>query len=440
MNIKRMSICLLALCLLTGCSKKEESSVTDETTSEITSAATKETTVYTTQVTTAVTTEVTTIETTAETTAVSTEPPRDVILKGTETLEVYRNIKLKDFIKDSNVTLKNGDSAIKTNKTGKNEVIVSYTYKGNSYEQKLTYTVRDTTAPLLINGGYNTIVKRGTTFDLDKHVGYGDNYDKKPTLTYTGKVNTGTCGKYPLTATVTDSSGNKMSWQLTVTVAEEIPTTPDNNKRLQFNEFVKNYSGDGRLLGIDVSKWQGEIDFKAVKNAGCSFVIMRIGHYRDKLYIDEYYKANIANAKAAGLKVGVYFYSTANSAEQVRYHAQWIAKQLGGQKLDFPVAFDWESFTNYQKYGMSIYDLNRLYDVFADEMSRQGYPSMLYSSKTYLDNFWEKQTKRPVWLAHYTMATDYSGEYALWQMSCRGRIAGINGDVDLDILYPDKLF
>ena len=189
--------------------------------------------------------------------------------------------------------------------------------------------------------------------------------------------------------------------------------------------------------GIDVSKWQGKINFEAVRDAGCQFVIMRIGHGRNGMEMDEYYRSNMAGAKSAGLDVGVYFYSTANTEKAVRQEARWIAENLKGEKLDFPVVFDWESFSNFQKYGMSIHDLNMLFEAFADELQKQGYSAMLYGSKNYLQNFWYPQKKYPVWLAHYTDQTDYLGDYAIWQMSCRGRIPGIAGDVDLDIQYMD---
>ena len=119
----------------------------------------------------------------------------------------------------------------------------------------------------------------------------------------------------------------------------------------------------------------------------------------------------------------------------VRGSADWIIDTLGGANLDFPVAFDWEDFGNFQDYGMSFYELNRLYDAFADELSQAGYGCMLYGSKNYLENMWEKTDIRPVWLAHYTEKTDYKGPYILWQASSTGRISGIGGDVDMDILY-----
>ena len=190
------------------------------------------------------------------------------------------------------------------------------------------------------------------------------------------------------------------------------------------------------MYGIDVSAWQDDIDFKAVKKAGCEFVIIRIGYTSEKgVTIDKKFSRNLQGARAAGLKTGIYLYSTDNTEEQVRNSAKWIKETLKGANLDLPVAFDWEDFSNFQDYGISLYEINRLYDVFADELSQDGYGCMLYSSKNYIENVWKETDIRPVWLAHYTEKTDYKGPYMLWQASCTGKISGISGDVDMDILY-----
>ena len=84
--------------------------------------------------------------------------------------------------------------------------------------------------------------------------------------------------------------------------------------------------GENCRYGIDVSKWQGDIDFNAVRNAGCSFVLMRIGSGADSISKDQYYDNNIQNATIAGLDVGVYFYSTANNEYDARFQADWIAE------------------------------------------------------------------------------------------------------------------
>ena len=190
-------------------------------------------------------------------------------------------------------------------------------------------------------------------------------------------------------------------------------------------------------FGIDVSAWQADIDFNAVRDAGCSFVMIRIGYYYSKITLDDYFRQNLKNAVNAGLDVGIYFYTTDRTEEGVREHVRWITEQLEGQKLTLPIAFDWEEFSHFQKYGMSIRDLNDVYAAFADEVTKQGNKPMLYSSKNFLNIIWSEKSKRlsPVWLAHYVKETNYEGDYAIWQGSAYGRSPGINGDVDMDIQY-----
>ncbi len=430
MNYKRIIPYIVSFALLSGCSgevgtasipKSDEypTKARDEATEPVTEQASEESATADAQV--------------------SSDPPSDVLITTADKVEVYDNITLASLIKSSNVTLENGDEIVDTSELGERKITVRYTYGGMLYEQELSYTVADTTAPLLLNSGSGAMIEKGKTFRLTDFVGYADNYDRKPTLTYEGEVDTNTIGSYPIKATVTDSSGNSTSWDLKIMVLNELIVPPDNNKRVPFSSFMEKYSGSDMEYGIDVSKWQGNIDFEAVKNAGCSFVIMRIGHYYDEHEMDKYYLDNMAKARAAGLKVGVYLYTTANTEEKIKANAKWIADKLDGQTLDFPIVFDWESFSNFQQYEMSIRDLNDYFELFADEMESYGYSAMLYSSKNFLNNFWYDHSKEhPIWLAHYCDETDYTGEYSMWQASCYGKIDGIAGDVDMNILYTKK--
>lgn len=428
MRKKYMIIYSVVLCLLTGCRERVGQMSYSSEDDALAAMATAQ-----------IETTVTTTETTTAAPPVKHEPHEDAVLTVDEAIEVYEELTLSELLAETNVMLDNGDEAVDTSKAGSFDTSVSYTYNGEQYEHDISYTVSDTTAPVLLNLGWNPYVKRGETFSLSDYVGFVDNYDRNPTLTYSGYVDTSVCGTYPLSAAVTDSSGNTVSWELNINVVDTIPVPEDNNPRLSFDSFKQQYAGDNVRFGIDVSTWQGNIDFEAVKNAGCSFVIMRIGHYYDKITMDDYFISNMAKAKAAGLDVGVYIYTTANTEDEVRENARWIIEQLGGQKLDFPIVFDWENFTNFQKYEMSIHDLNSYFEIFADEVEKSGYSAMLYSSKNFLNNFWyDHSDEYPVWLAHYTGQTDYKGEYSMWQMSCYGRIDGIAGDVDLNILYTDR--
>ena len=110
---------------------------------------------------------------------------------------------------------------------------------------------------------------------------------------------------------------------------------------------------------------------------------------------------------------------------------------LNGKQIDLPVAFDWESWWNFQKYKMSIVDINNLFYEFADIMAQNGYKTILYASKYYLEIIWDP-AGYDVWLAHYGKQTSYEGDYSIWQTGSIGRIDGCSEDVDTDILFKSK--
>ena len=424
--------------LLTGCAGRPADSTAPESGTEAVTAA-PGTTVSTAAVTTAATTASSTSA--AVTTTKKIDPPDDLKMICPDTVEAGAEITLDSFITDRNVALKDGSALLGTSALGWCEAEIPYLYHGAEFTQTLQYRVIDTTAPHIINPGLNACHKVGTPFDLNDHIGFADNFDRNPVLTYEGEIDTETVGAYPLSVTVTDCAGNSVTWDITVSVAEEVPKSADTNPRVNYGDFISRYDDGNVRFGIDVSAWQGDIDFQAVRDAGCSFAIIRAGYYYSSVEPDEFFRQNLKHAADAGLDVGVYFYTTDRSEEDVREHVRWIAEQLDGQKPGLPIAFDWEEFSHFQKYGMSIRDLNDVYAAFADEVRRQGFQPMLYSSKIFLDTIWSARSKSaaPVWLAHYVDETTYTGEFAFWQASAYGRIPGIDGDVDMDILYPDRL-
>lgn len=440
MKLKLLLITAAALCLLLGCEDTNTSQSPAQDSRSDTSATTTAA---------ADDSSVSQAETCAETTSAAEttttqkpQPPREFIFKGMDTVEVYSQLTADEFVTEKNVQLKNGSAKMPTSKTGTFEVDIPYIYDGNVFSQKLSYTVVDTTAPTVFYGGYGCYHTLGKKFDLNDYVSFADNYDREPTLTYSGKVDIDKQGAYPITATVSDHSGNSVSWDITVNVGKNPPSGSDGKPTIQFSDFIKRDYGSNVRFGIDVSFWQGDIDFKAVKNAGCEFVMIRIGSYFDSVSLDKCFKANLDNALAAGLDVGVYFYTTDTTPQGAREHARWIAKQLDGKKLAMPVAFDWEEFDNFQQYKMNIHDLNEVYAAFADEIKKCGYTAMLYSSPVFLNKLWSEQNQaaNPVWLAHYVDKTDFEGNYGIWQIRDYGRIPGISGIVDLNVQYMDKKF
>ena len=347
-----------------------------------------------------------------------------------------------DYVKESTGDVAPAEASLSTDSLGAKTI--TYTVSKPilnglftpAKEYSMGYTVIDSEPPLQLWSGDGAVVERGTKFDIKNVIAYGDNADPAPEVKYDGEVDMSKSGEYPLHVTVTDASGNSTDWDFTLEVADTLPSYEDDSPRTKFEDFVKTYQSDGRSFGIDVSAWQDDVDYEAVKKAGCEFVIIRIGWSEEgKVTLDNWFDNNFKKAKEAGLKVGIYLYSYDNNDDNVRASAAWIVDKLGGEKLDFPVAFDWEDFGCFQTYNMSFADLNRLYDVFADELSKSGYDCMLYGSKLRLEKVWDDTDTRPVWLAHYTDKTDYNGPYMMWQASSTGNIGGISGDVDMDILY-----
>lgn len=379
-------------------------------------------------------TQITTTVTTARSIkAADNNPPDTAYFTTIDNIEVYSDITIADLILDTNTKIIYLETPVDTSETGEKQVEILFEYEDGTYRKNIPYIVVDTTEPLVLNSGWNPYVKINEPFDINSVVGFADNYDRNPSVTYSGIVDNETVGAYPITVTVTDSSDNSTSWDMTVFVMNEIPAPEDNNPRMEFSEFMKYYNYENVSYGIDVSAWQTDVDYEAVKAEGVEFVLIRMGYCYSDIYMDDYYFQNIENADNAGLDIGVYFYTTANTEEKAREQARWIIKQLDGRQLDYPVAFDWEEWGSFQKYGMNIHDLNEIFYAFCDELEKAGYSGMLYSSKNFLDNFWENKINRPVWLAHYVDETNYTGAFAIWQASAYGRISGIDGDVDMNI-------
>lgn len=306
-----------------------------------------------------------------------------------------------------------------------------------------TVPEEDTTAPIWLEAPDSLNIEADSEFEVGDYLSYIDDLDNMVDMTVDGEVDTSVTGSYPITVTLTDDAGNKTTKVINVTVYEPVEPTGETDPGpepepvyYEFDDFMADYADEGAMYGIDISKYQGDVDFAKVKAAGCDFVILRaMVYYKGELIIDEKFAQNLQNAKAAGLKVGVYIYTFANTEELVREQTDALCELLNGEQLDFPVVFDWEKFSKFQQYNLSMAGLRDLYQVFKDELSKYGYDGMLYSSKYYLETIWKPSSDETVWLAHYTDKTSYEGDYIMWQTNCYGTIDGIDGPVDLDLYY-----
>lgn len=190
------------------------------------------------------------------------------------------------------------------------------------------------------------------------------------------------------------------------------------------------------MRGIDVSKWQGNIDFNAVKKAGIEFVIIRAGYGREIRQKDPYFERNYAGAKAAGLHVGAYWYSYADSPEDAKKEAAVCLEVIKGKQFDFPIYFDIEEKKQLEK-GAAY--CSSLVTVFCTELEKAGYFAGFYISRYYLQTCIEPKTAErfAVWVAEYGPKLNYGGQYGVWQHSSEGRVVGVIGNVDLDTAVVD---
>ena len=361
-------------------------------------------------------------------------------LKDDLTVNVYSDVKVKDFIKDIDGKVVDNNK-IKTTDLGKVEVEFIYL---NSDDRKrkgvFEVEVKDLEEPLIwLSNSYS--VRVGDDVNLEDEILCADNYDSNPSCKITGDYDLNTAGNYSLVYEAEDSSGNKESVDFNLNVYEPRSITSGGSSSevtyTDFNDILEEHKNDDTLVGIDVSKWQGAIDFSKVKEAGAEFVIIRVGSQNGvggEYVLDPYFKRNIGKALDNDLKVGIYFYSYADSKKEARKQAEWVIKQIKDYDITLPIAFDFESFSSFNNMNLSLYQLNEVAESYFSTLEDKGYDTMLYGSKNYLNAIWKYNTNK-VWLAHYTDQTDYDKDYMMWQLCQDGVIDGINGYVDIDILY-----
>ncbi len=201
-------------------------------------------------------------------------------------------------------------------------------------------------------------------------------------------------------------------------------------------------------IGIDVSQWQGNVNWATVASSGVKFAIIRCGYTGmadGRRYTDPMFDKNIKMAHAAGIKVGVYYFSQAISVSEAEAEASYAANLIrkAGVKPDLPVFMDVEIVSATARSRMINARLSKAKETdicssFCGYLERQGFRSGVYSSKSYLQTRMDIGTLSKqyiVWLAHYTNKTDFDGQYTFWQHSSRGSVNGIKGRVDCDIWY-----
>ena len=205
------------------------------------------------------------------------------------------------------------------------------------------------------------------------------------------------------------------------------------------------FGSDGSLslgsgtLGIDVSKWNGTINWTAVKNSGVSFAIIRCGYRGSStgaLVQDPKFAANIKGAQAAGIKVGVYFFTQAVNEVEAVEEASMALNLVNGYGLSMPIYIDTEG-SGGRADGISAATRTAVCKAFCATVQNGGKTAGVYASKSWFESKLSAGSLSgyKIWLAQYATKPTYGGRYDMWQYTSKGSVGGINGNVDLNILY-----
>ena len=368
-------------------------------------------------------------------------PAVHIEIESNKIFEYAEEVYVNDLFDDDSLQITSKNDLLDTYTLGEHTIKIEFIKEETRAYDDITYYVVDTTEPLvLINSSYT--YNKGAKDNLVERIFCADNYDKRPNCYIEGDYDFNKIGTYDLKHIAIDSSNNKVenNFKLKIVKPTSSSSSSSSKPKYKIEDLIKEHKNENTMIGIDVSAWQDEVNYKKVKDAGVEFVMIRIGYghtSKNEIVIDKRFKENIKNAKEAGLLVGLYFYSYANTIDKVKEQTKWINETLNGEKLDLPIAFDWEDWSDFNSYNMSLTDINLIAKTFITELEKYGYEGMLYSSKYYLEKVWGIN-KYYTWLAHYIDKTNYTGKYAIWQLSSRGKVDGINGDVDLDILYKEN--
>ena len=202
----------------------------------------------------------------------------------------------------------------------------------------------------------------------------------------------------------------------------------DNNTNKTFN-------------GVDVSKYQGNIDWTQVKNAGYSFAFVRVGYcdYQGPIAEgkDPYFEQNMQNAIAAGLNVGIYVYSYATTTSAAEVCAEQVINYAKNYKITMPIAFDFEDSKTYASKGKATN--TAICKAFLNKIQNAGYYAMLYTYTSFANSYLNMSdlSAFDLWIADYRGYVGYQGAYGIWQHSSTTKVPGISGNCDVNIAYKD---
>ena len=195
------------------------------------------------------------------------------------------------------------------------------------------------------------------------------------------------------------------------------------------------------IKGIDVSEFQGNIDWTKVKNDGVKFAILKLGNIydTDANYKDSKFDTNYKNARANGIKVGAYIYNYCNTVDNLKKGLDWAFEKLAGKELDLPLYLDMEDKTIAVE---TVDSLTNQCNEFAKIVKEKGYKAGVYANLNWLKNElnpskFDKDIS--VWVAQYYSKCEYTGDYDIWQYTSSGKVNGISGNCDMNYLYNEDI-
>ena len=213
------------------------------------------------------------------------------------------------------------------------------------------------------------------------------------------------------------------------------------------NDGKMKYYSDGKkisFLGVDISRYQKDIDFQALKNDGIEFVMIRVGargYKTGELQMDEYFEQNIKKATEAGLDIGVYFFSQAITQEEAVAEAQLVLDSIKDYEILYPVAYDMEFIENdtARVETLTRDERTAVAAAFLNHINNAGYTPMLYGDTEWLVKRIDvaKFNASCIWLSEEADIPKYPYRYEMWQYTTQGQVNGINGFVDLNISFVD---
>ena len=294
----------------------------------------------------------------------------------------------------------------------------------------LLTTTSTTTTAAKVTTTQKTTAKAGTTTATGKTTA------QNGTTTATGKT-TAQSG----TTTVTGKTTKKTN--TTTATTKATTTTAKTTAKPAATTTVITYAtkpgiGAGAIFeGVDVSVYQGNIDWNKAKADGIEFAIMRAGYGKYVSQKDKYFDQNMKNAKAAGLPCGVYWFSYALTPEDAIKEADACYEVIKNYKLEYPVSFDMETESQMK---LPKETVAQIIEAFCGRMESYGYYTTLYTYASFLNYKVDDRIfdKYDIWVAHYnTSKPAFNRNYGLWQYSCTGSVWGITGNVDRDYVYLD---